>query len=268
MFKLSVPYCDLDQIYKSQMCPDWQKLSKGRYLIMKDKNKYTRVDQVGESLFFTCKADDVYDVWFKYFDMKIDYGEIYSHVHNSELKNKIEKSKGIRLINENDFVILVKAIIFSDYGERFLRGKFDRIKRTLGIPGHSSVMLGCAVRSLCFPDVKDFIAGINDVEGISKSTKKKLYNAAYMYLFNWLDFDYMRNMNDKQKICSYLMSFDFMDMKSIRYLLFYCFHFLNVYDKDDKDFDDYIWCEEINYFDDENEKYKGMAYLYLKGKEK
>ena len=37
MFKLSVPYCDLDQIYKSQMCPDWQKLSKGRYLIMKDK---------------------------------------------------------------------------------------------------------------------------------------------------------------------------------------------------------------------------------------
>ena len=82
MFVIEVPYFNLDHIYNSGQAPRWIQLGqspeKSKYVIphkgkaLKIQQQRDKFDWTRHRLIMSCTEQDFYDIWFEYFDFKMD----------------------------------------------------------------------------------------------------------------------------------------------------------------------------------------------------
>lgn len=78
----------------------------GRYL------KLTQLDE--KTVMLYCSEEEYHQLWKSYFDLDYDYGRIISEIQGGDdefLKNAVEYGKGIRILRQEAFEVLISFII-------------------------------------------------------------------------------------------------------------------------------------------------------------
>lgn len=133
MFVIDVPYCNLDQIYNSYIAPRWIKLSDSKYIIIHE-DKAIKVEQTKERLIMGCTEDDFFNIWFEYFDLRVDYSEVNRQIKQFHRKFRAlsNRGNGIHLINQNEFEMFVYARLTQNLGFNKAREIMGRLANDYG----------------------------------------------------------------------------------------------------------------------------------------
>ena len=141
MFVIDVPYFNLDQIYNSGQVPRWIKLKEGKYVIP-FKDKALKIEQQRDRfnfdkyrLIMSCSADDFYDTWFEYLDLRTDCLDVNMKVKRLGGKFKVpaNRGSGIHIIHQDEFEAYVLAKLITFVGYRKAGELMNRIAQTYGI---------------------------------------------------------------------------------------------------------------------------------------
>lgn len=77
--------------------------------------KYLKLTQVDEAtVMFDCSEEEFYQLWENYFDLNYDYGKIVREIaaaDDSFLKDAVSYGKGIRILRQEPFEVLISFII-------------------------------------------------------------------------------------------------------------------------------------------------------------
>ena len=104
---------NLEQTLECGQCFRFYKIKKDEYIIVA-YHIMQRVEQVGNRIiFYDCDIETFNSVWYKYFDLETDYGEIKSFLleHDDKLKEAIEEKSGVRILKQEFFENLLSFII-------------------------------------------------------------------------------------------------------------------------------------------------------------
>lgn len=125
MFVLEVPYFNLDHIYDSGQVPRWIKLKEGKYVIP-FKDKALKIEQQRDKydlnryrIIMSCSEDDFYDIWFEYFDLRMDCLDVNTKIKHlgGKLKIPAVKGSGIHIMHQDCFeaYVFAKLIAYAGY---------------------------------------------------------------------------------------------------------------------------------------------------------
>ncbi len=129
MFVIDIPYFNLDHIYNSGQAPRWIKLRDSKYVVP-HKDKVLKIEQVRDRydwtkyrLIFSCTEEDFFNVWFEYFDLRMDCLEENGKIKRLGGKFKVPANRGfgIHILNQDPFeaYILSKIITNAGYTKAF-----------------------------------------------------------------------------------------------------------------------------------------------------
>jgi len=143
MFIINVPFCNLDQIYNSYIAPRWIKLSDSKYIIIHEA-KAIKVEQEKERLIMGCTEDDFFNIWFEYFDLRVDYSEVNRNIKQFHRKFRVlsNRGSGIHLLNQNEFETFVYARLAQNIGFCKAREIMGRLAATYGEQRKNTFGLG------------------------------------------------------------------------------------------------------------------------------
>lgn len=113
MFIIEIPYLDLEQINKNRIQTlRWQKIRPYKYAIPFD-DKIIMVEQNKTRFAFSCSEEDFWNIWYYYFDLDFDYewANMKIKSYNEYLKKCSVVSKGVRILNQNPFEVLITSIL-------------------------------------------------------------------------------------------------------------------------------------------------------------
>lgn len=147
MFVIDVPYFNLNQIYNSGQVPRWIKLKEGKYVIpfrdkaLKIEQQRDRFDFNKHKLIVSCSADDFYDIWFEYLDLRTDCLNVNMKVKHLGGKFKIlaNRGSGIHIMHQDEFEAYVLAKLIMYVGYRKAGELMNRIAQTYGIEHNQSM---------------------------------------------------------------------------------------------------------------------------------
>ena len=145
MFVIEVPYFNLDHIYNSGQVPRWIQLSqspeKSKYVVIhKDKalkveQQRDRFDWKRHRFIMSCTEEDFYNIWFEYFDLRMDCSIENDRIKRLGGKFKIPANRGhgIHIIKQDQFeaYVLSKIITNAGYGKAFVA--MNHIAETCGV---------------------------------------------------------------------------------------------------------------------------------------
>lgn len=129
MFVIDVPYFNLDHIYNSGQAPRWIKLKESKYVIA-HKDKVLKIEQVRDRsdwtkyrLIFSCTEEEFFNIWFEYFDLRMDCLAENSKIKRLGGKFKVPANRGfgIHILKQDPFeaYILCKIITNAGYQKAF-----------------------------------------------------------------------------------------------------------------------------------------------------
>lgn len=130
MFVIEIPYLNLDHIYNSGQAPRWIKLKESKYVIP-HKNKALKIEQQRDRYNWTkyrfimsCTEDDFYNIWFDYFDLRMDCLAENDKIKRLGGKFKIPANRGhgIHILKQDPFeaYVLAKIITYAGYDKAFV----------------------------------------------------------------------------------------------------------------------------------------------------
>ncbi len=120
-------------IFDCGQCFRWLKQEDGSYLgVVKDRVSGVRLD--GSRLFISnSSVQDFIDLWFDYFDLGRDYGEIKSRLSkDSIMKEAIKFGWGIRLLRQDIWEVLISFIISANNRIPRIMKSVDALSRMYG----------------------------------------------------------------------------------------------------------------------------------------
>lgn len=147
MFVIDVPYFNLDQIYNSCQCPRWIKLAESNYVVP-FRNKALKIEQQRDKydwtkyrLIMSCSEEDFFNIWFDYFDLRMDCFDENIKVKRlgGKFKSIANRGKGIHIMHQDEFEAYVLAKLITFVGYRKAGELMNRIAQTYGIE-HSQHM--------------------------------------------------------------------------------------------------------------------------------
>ncbi len=102
----------IGQVLECGQCFRFEKIEEGYYkIIAKNRVLYIKQDEEGIFL-FPCTKEEFYGIWYDYFDLGMDYGEIKEILSSDKvLKEAADFGPGIRLLNQDPFECLISFII-------------------------------------------------------------------------------------------------------------------------------------------------------------
>jgi N-glycosylase/DNA lyase len=151
MFVIEVPYFNLDHIYNSGQAPRWIQLGqspeKSKYVIP-HKNKALKIEQQRDRFDWTkhrfvmsCSEEEFYDIWFEYFDLRMDCLAENGRIKRLGGKFKIPANRGhgIHILKQDPFeaYILGKIIMKVGYEKAFIA--MNHIAEVCGIRHEQSM---------------------------------------------------------------------------------------------------------------------------------
>lgn len=146
MFVMEIPFMNLKHIAESGQVFRWECISEDslryrwKYLLFVN-DECLLVTQTRQMFSFKCSEDDFWQKWYDYFDVGYDYEKTFFSIDKCDecLKTTANKSKGMRILNQNLWEVMLSAVIAD--GVSFERAKYlvDLVCRTFGEKKKSSI---------------------------------------------------------------------------------------------------------------------------------
>lgn len=116
-----------EHIFECGQAFRWKKEEDNSYTIV-HKGRILNVSRDGKDILLKgSDAEDFYNIWYDYFDLDIDYGEIKNILSKDPiLKDAIEFGDGIRILNQDPFETTISFIISAN-------NQIPRIKNSIRI---------------------------------------------------------------------------------------------------------------------------------------
>lgn len=141
MFVIETPYFNLDHIYNSGQAPRWIKLKEGKYVIpfrdkaLKIEQQRDKYDLTRYRLILSCTEEDFYNIWFEYFDLRMDCLDENNKIKRLGGKFKVPANRGhgIHILKQDAFeaYILSKLVIMVGYEKA--KVAMNHIAETCGV---------------------------------------------------------------------------------------------------------------------------------------
>lgn len=145
MFVIEIPYFNLDHIYNSGQAPRWIQLKqspeKSIYVIpYKDKalkimQQRDRFDWNNHRLVISCSEEEFYNIWFNYFDLKMDC--LHENLKIKRLGGKFKvianRGNGIHILKQDPFEAFVYTQIVYFVGYEKAKVAMNHISEICGI---------------------------------------------------------------------------------------------------------------------------------------
>lgn len=169
MFIIEVPYINLDAIYDSKQVPLWTKLRNSKYIIV-DEDTAVKVEQQKTRLMFSCSEKEFYSIWYNYFDLSNDYFKINRGLKSSseDLIAICNKSKGIHIIHQDKWPLLVFSELVRAYGYNKATKALNHIKETCGTKHVNTFGEGVKVVWYEFPEPEQILSNIHNLKRMGK----------------------------------------------------------------------------------------------------
>lgn len=141
MFVIETPYFNLDHIYNSGQAPRWIKLKEGKYVIpfrdkaLKVEQQRDKYDWTKYRLILSCSEEDFYNIWFNYFDLRMDCFNENGNIKRLGGKFKViaNRGHGIHILNQDQFEAYVLSKIITNAGYEKARVAMNHIAETCGV---------------------------------------------------------------------------------------------------------------------------------------
>lgn len=103
-------------------------IENGRKVSLIAYGKYMEVIQNGNDICFDCSQEEYDNIWKNYFDMETNYAEIIASVdvNDSYLVSAVEYGKGIRILNQDLWEMIISFIVSQ-------QNNIKRIRKCIGL---------------------------------------------------------------------------------------------------------------------------------------
>ena len=172
MFVIEVPYFNLDHIYNSGQAPRWIQLNqspeKSKYVIpykdktLKIEQQRDKFDWTRHRLIMSCSEEDFYNIWFKYFDLKMDCLAENDKIKRLGSKFKIiaNRGHGMHILNQEPFEAYVLGKIITRWGYEKAFLIMNKIAELYGIRHDQSMREAGRITWYEFPTPEMILKGI------------------------------------------------------------------------------------------------------------
>ena len=253
MFVIEVPYFNLDHIYNSGQAPRWIKLKEGKYVIpfrdkaLKIEQQRDKYDLTRYRLVLSCSEEDFYNIWFHYFDLKMDCLNENERIKRLGGKFKViaNRGHGIHILNQDTFEAYVLSKIISNAGYEKAKAAMNHIAEVCGIKHIQSMREAGKITWYEWPSPEMILKNFDKLKRMGKINDwlKRLCEAI---VYKDYALSYPENWNDLCKL--------YMGHKNV-------FPINGIEETLEKNFD-CIPDEFADWYLDEIEN-KGLVYLYI-----
>jgi len=121
-----------EHIFECGQCFRWNKQEDGSYTGVV-KNKILNVVKKNDTIIFNnTNKKDFEELWIDYFDLNRDYSEIKIKIEDDKIKDILEFGKGIRILNQDEWEILVSFIISANNRILMIKRVIDNLSKNFG----------------------------------------------------------------------------------------------------------------------------------------
>lgn len=196
----NLDFFDIKAIFTCGQAFRWYEEKDGSFTTI-HKNKVLNISKIDNKVIFKkTNLKDFNDIWIDYFDLKTDYEKLSNNLKTNEiLLNAIEYGKGIRILNQEHFEMLISFIISAN-------NMIPRIKKSIEFLSNRYGTFICEDENrkyYSFPTVEQLSnATVEDLREFAKVgfRDKRIYQTIKMILDEKID----------------LSSFETLDTNSLR----------------------------------------------------
>ena len=152
------------------------------------------LNENGRVIFKGTNLEEFNEIWMDYFDLNTDYKEIIKELSKNEiLANAIEYGKGIRILNQNHFEMLISFIISAN-------NMIPRIKKSIEVISTRYGKLICEDKNrkyYSFPTIEELSkATVEELREFAKVgfRDKRIFDTVNMILNEKIDLDNFENL--------------------------------------------------------------------------
>lgn len=183
---------DLEHIFECGQCFRWFKEDDGSYTGTA-LGRVLNVGRYGDDLILKNTDENEFKtLWYDYFDLARDYGEIKKNLSNDNvLREAIKFGEGIRLLRQDEWEILISFIISSNNRIPMIKKAIDLISERWGKPISYNGRIYHA-----FPSPEELsIASIEDLERCSTGFRAKyIKNTTELVISKYTDLYSLKNI--------------------------------------------------------------------------
>ena len=271
MFYVRIPFLHLDDIYNSNQCVRWIKITDGKYLIQSGNDVVKVTENTNSRFLFDCSEEEFFSKWFNYFDLKRDYSRMNWVLKNldDEVKIAANRNKGLRIIK----VPLLESIIYSCIKSLFSvdrsRMAVDSIAKSCGVKHIQSFKESGKLTWHEFPSPETILEKELFLDSkMLMHQKESVISICKDIVSGWLDLDYLQMLGYIDAF-NYLIQFDYLNEWAVNFICLSSLGFINLFpmDKHISKFFKKIEIPYIDfkdwYMDDEARSYSGLLSHYI-----
>ncbi|MTI70444.1 MAG: 8-oxoguanine DNA glycosylase [Firmicutes bacterium] len=122
-----------EHIFECGQCFRWKKNEDGSYTVVAYK-RVINVFKNGNDLYIrNTNMKDFKEIWYDYFDLDTDYEEIKRKLSNDKvLKEAIKFGEGIRILNQDEWEILISFIISANNRIPMIKRAIEKLSKEYG----------------------------------------------------------------------------------------------------------------------------------------
>ena len=206
---INVPYLNLDQIYNSGQVFSWIKFRDLKYVIPY-KDQALKVEQQKDRLIMNCNEEQFYDIWYKYFDMQTDYGDINfkaKHI-GEEMKICANRGSGVRIIRQDPFEMVITFCLATATNIPRIKWMVQSIREAYGIKHVQSMREVGKVVWYEFPTPESILANPKKLDNCKLGYRKNvIVDICQDIVDGWLDLNLVGQLS-YEAAKQYLMQFN------------------------------------------------------------
>lgn len=227
---------DLEKIAESGQCFRWEKIDKGYRILYLDKSLI--VYDKGENNFeILIDETEFKNIWENYFDLSENYSQIRKNIDDNDefLKNAAKEQKGIRILRQDPFEMLISFIISQNKNIPAIEKSIFLLSKYCGEEKRDA--LGEVYYA--FPAPENIANASDDVLTACKLGYRVPYvkRAAISYLNGEIDFDKLKSIESDESIKE-LQKLYGVGLKVASCISLFGLHQLNAFPKD-------VWIKRI-----------------------
>lgn len=227
MYALGIPFCNLDQIYKSGQAFRWIRMNDGKYIIPW-YDKAVKVTQQRDWISFDCSEEDFFNIWWNYFDIGTDYQELYFQMKNLDGENRIaaNRAKGIHILSQPTFETIIACVLEANTSIERTREMMNGIAQCCGKKHKQAMKEAGQVIWYEFPTPEQIVKGQDWLTTQECGYKKKTIIALCQDIIDgWLDLDELEIMDHDEAI-EHLTQFEGIGPKVAESICLYALHLM------------------------------------------
>ena len=215
VYKISgVEHFSVDKIFDCGQCFRFNKVQNSRHEVEYSGvafGRFVSFAQDGNDVYiYNCTEEDFFNIWKHYLALDIDYSavekDILSCSDSVALKNAIEYSRGIRILNQESWEAVCSFIISQNNNIPRIKKIIENLSRKCGtpvmLPDGAEAHVAAESSNCAFPTPEQILElGIDGLVELKTGFRAKyIYDAAQKAVSGELDYDYIRTLSTEKAI--------------------------------------------------------------------